>query len=229
VSQACASDFAAAWPDVRIPQAVVYNAFDFSEWRPAPIREQEILCVGRCVEAKGILEAAQAVAQALPKHPDWRARFILSTVQIEPHYFASVQAALAPLGDRAQIEVQQPFSVVKAACERAAIALVPSKWAEPFGRTALEAHAGGAALISSGTGGLREASGEHALYLRKVSAEAIAEAINTLVAAPELLAKLAGEGATWARERYSVQVQTGNLDRFTAMISQPNQPSRARS
>ena len=224
VSEACARDFAAAWPDVKIPQAVIYNAFDFSEWRPAQAREQEVLCVGRCVEAKGILEAAQAVAQALPSHPGWRARFILSTVQVEPQYFASVQAALAPLGDRAQIEVQQPFSVVKAACERAAIALVPSKWAEPFGRTALEAHAGGAALISSGTGGLREASGEHALYLPEVSAGAIVEAIEMLIGAPELRANFAIGGAAWARQRLSVQVQAEKLDGFLTTMSQGKSP-----
>lgn len=219
VSEACARDFAAAWPDVKIPQAVIYNAFDFSEWRPAQDREQEILCVGRCIDTKGMLEAAQAVAQALPSHPGWRARFILSTVNVEPQYFASVQAALVPLGNRAQIDVQQPFSVVKAACEQAAIALVPSKWAEPFGRTALEAHAGGAALISSGTGGLREASGEHALYLPKVSAEAIADAIGILCASTEMRTKLAQEGAASVRTGFSTEMQSSKLDGFLASLS----------
>jgi glycosyltransferase involved in cell wall biosynthesis len=218
VSEACARDFASAWPDVKIPQAVIYNAFDFSEWRPAQNREQEILCVGRCVDTKGILEAAHAVVQALPSHPGWRARFILSTVQVEPQYFASVQAALAPLGDRAQIEVQQPFSVVKSACERAAIALVPSKWAEPFGRTALEAHAGGAALISSGTGGLREASGEHALYLPEVSADAIADAVGNLIGSAERRTKLARDGAAWSRTRFSIESQADQLDGFLATL-----------
>jgi glycosyltransferase involved in cell wall biosynthesis len=219
VSQACADDFVAAWPDVNIQQAVIYNAFDFSEWRPAQNRAREILCVGRCIDTKGVLEAAQAVARVLPSHPGWSARFILSTVQVEPQYYASVQAALAPLGDRAQIEVQQPFSVVKAACERAAIALVPSKWAEPFGRTALEAHAGGAALISSGTGGLREASGDHALYLREVSAAAIVEALGALIGSAELRTKLAQGGAAWARAGFSTGMQSSKLDRFLSHIS----------
>jgi glycosyltransferase involved in cell wall biosynthesis len=218
VSKSCARDFAAAWPDVRIPQAVVYNAFDFSEWRAEAPRQPEILCVSRCAKVKGILEAAQAVVRILPEHPGWRARFILSCVDIEPSYFAAVCAALAPLGDRARIEVQQPFAVVKAACERAAIALVPSKWDEPFGRTALEAHAGGAALISSGTGGLKEASGEHALYLPEVSADAIAEAIATLIASPELRAKLAEEGARWGRERFSIGGQAERSDSFLASL-----------
>jgi len=214
VSEACARDFAAAWPDVNVPQTVIYNAFDFSEWRPAQTRTQEILCVGRCIDTKGVIEAAQAVARTLPSHPDWRARFIVSTVQVEPEYYAAVQAALAPLGAQVSIEVQQPFPVVKAAYERAAIALVPSKWTEPFGRTALEAHAGGAALISSGTGGLREASGEHALYLPEVSPATISGAIDTMIGSADLRTQLAVGGAAWARERLSVQAQGANLDAF---------------
>jgi glycosyltransferase involved in cell wall biosynthesis len=109
--------------------------------------------------------------------------------------------------------------VVKAACEQAAIALVPSKWAEPFGRTALEAHAGGAALISSGTGGLREASGDHALYLPKVSAGAIVEAIDVLCTSAEMRTKLAQEGAAWARAGFSTEMQSSKLDGFLASLS----------
>lgn len=218
VSEACAQDFAAAWPDVAIPQVVIYNAFDFSEWNADGVREPEILCVSRCIQAKGILEAAQAVAHALPSHPEWRARFILSRTDVEPRYSMAVRETLAPLGDRVHIQVQQPFAVVKAACERAAIALVPSKWDEPFGRTALEAHAGGAALISSGTGGLREASGQHALYLPEVSAGAIADAIGTLIAAPELRTKLGEDGARWARAGFSVSSQAARSDRFLSSL-----------
>jgi glycosyltransferase involved in cell wall biosynthesis len=219
VSEACARDFADAWPDVKIPQVVIYNAFDFSEWNADGVREPEILCVSRCIKAKGILEAAQAVARMLPAHPEWRARFILSRTDVEPSYFAAVRAALAPLGNQARIDVQQPFAVVKAACEQAAIALVPSKWDEPFGRTALEAHAGGAALISSGTGGLREASGEHAMYLPEVSASAIADAIAALIASPESRNELAQSGAAWVRARFSIEYQASRLDSYVSHLS----------
>jgi glycosyltransferase involved in cell wall biosynthesis len=74
--------------------------------------------------------------------------------------------------------------VVQQQMKGAAIALVPSVWAEPFGLAAVEAHAAGAALISSGRGGLREASGPHALYLDDVTAEALARAIDALILNP---------------------------------------------
>ena len=118
-----------------------------------------------------------------------------SNLAVHPDYTASVRAALAPLGEQAIIEEQRPFAEVKAAYERAAIAVVPSKWEEPFGRTALEAHAGGAALISSGTGGLAEVSGNAALILPEVSADAIGTALDRLVGDEALRVRLAEAGA----------------------------------
>ena len=85
---------------------------------------------------------------------------------------------------------------------------------EAFGRTALEAHAGGAALISSGIGGLREVSGTSALYLPDVAADAIAAALDALIDAPGLRERLAREGAAWVRDRFSIESQAARLDSF---------------
>lgn len=214
VSEACAQHFTEAWPDIDMPSCVVNNGLDFNAWYPASPRAQEILCVGRCAPEKGIAEAAEAVATLLPGYPDWRARFILSATDMHPEYFQRVQATLGTLGRQAEIAVQRPFSEVKAAVESATIALVPSKWAEPFGRTALEAHAGGAAVISSGTGGLAEVSGETAFMLPAVTAEAISAAIETLISDAALRERLAQEGMKRAQERFDIGMQAARLDAF---------------
>lgn len=218
VSEACARSFAESWPDVSIPGAVVSNGLDFATWGPALERSREILCVGRCAPEKGILEAAQGVAATLPKYPDWRARFILSNVAVHEGYFERVRTALAVAGPQAEIQVQRPFVEVKAAYEHAAIALVPSKWTEPFGRTALEAHAGGAALVSSGTGGLREISGDTALMLQNVTPEATARAIEALIADQSLRESLARTGAERARAHFCIQTQAARLDAFCKKV-----------
>jgi glycosyltransferase involved in cell wall biosynthesis len=214
VSEACRQAFAASWPDIDLPQAVVHNGLGFAEWAPAEVRASEVLFVGRCVPEKGGLEAALATARALAGRPDWTARFILSAVQGNAAFLEAVRSALAPLGERARIEIQRPFPEVKAAYEAAAIALIPSIVRESFGRTALEAHAGGAAVISSGTGGLREVSGAHALYLSEVTAGAIATAADALIEAPELRARLARDGAAWVRQRFAIEAQAASLDNF---------------
>jgi glycosyltransferase involved in cell wall biosynthesis len=219
VSEACARDFAANWPDIELPQAVVNNGLDFGEWMPAQTRANEVLFAGRCVPEKGGLEAAAAVARVLGGRPCWTARFILSAVEGNGAYLQAVRAALAPLASRARIDTQRPFAEVKAAFEAAAIALVPSIMSEPFGRTALEAHAGGAALISSGTGGLREVSGSAAIYLTEVTADTITSALDRLIDAPDRRAELAREAASWVRRHFPIETQAGRLDDFCASIA----------
>ena len=90
------------------------------------------------------------MTSVLSETSDWRACFILSTLDRNDAYLQQVRQALAPLGSRAQVLTNQPHSIVKSVYETAAIGLVPSVYPEPFGRTAIEAFAGGAALIVSG-------------------------------------------------------------------------------
>ncbi len=69
---------------------------------------------------------------------------------------------------------------VLAALAGAAIVVVPSRWQEPFGLTALEAMASGAALICSPRGGLPEVAGDAALYADPDDPAALADAILAL-------------------------------------------------
>jgi glycosyltransferase involved in cell wall biosynthesis len=218
VSQACADMFAEAWPDVDVPSCVVNNGLDFDEWNPRPVRKEEILYVGRCSPEKGVLEAAIATTAILPKHPLWRAQFILSAVEADPEYFGRVREVLAAHGDRVIVKVQRPFAEVKAAFEAAAIALAPSHRPESFGRTALEAHAGGAALISSGAGGLAEVSEDCALTLPAVHDREIAGAIDTLIRHRELRQKLARTGAERVREMFRICTQAARFDAFCEQL-----------
>jgi len=225
VSEACASAFAQAWPDVSVPSCVVPNGLDFTEWTPHAERNKEILFVGRCAPEKGVLEAVVAIITVLERFPGWHARFMLSNVESHPDYFNRLRELLAGWGHRIMLQAQVPFAEVKAACERAAIALVPSKWQEPFGRTALEAHAGGAALISSGTGGLSEISGDTALMLPSVAPQAIASSIQRLIEHPELRQRLALEGAHRVRVHFDIRAQASRLDDFCQAVADGSFPA----
>jgi glycosyltransferase involved in cell wall biosynthesis len=218
VSEACDQRFAKDWPEVTCPRAVVPNGFPPSLWHPTDKRSQEILCIGRSAPEKGILEAAQAVSMLLPEMPDWRARFILCNIDTHPDYHRQVLTALAPVLNRVTIDVQTPHDEVIAATERAAIALIPSKWDEPFGRTALEAHAGGAAVISSGTGGLREVSGDSALFVNDVQPETLVEACRKLIADPALRKTLGQRGHEHVVKCFSIGAVSALADNFLTKI-----------
>src|SRR5690606_21691297 len=110
---------------------------------------------------------------------------------------------LAPLerfGERVRVLKSAPLAQVRAEMQRAAIALTPSVWAEPLGLTALEAHAAGAALVSSGRGGLREASGPHAVYVDDLTAEGLAAAMDGLIGAPGRRLALARAARPYLRQ-----------------------------
>lgn len=194
VSEPQKDDLRHVWPNLAAPIHVLPNALDQADWRPAAERRNAILVVGRPVPEKGILEAAQAATEVLATNPDWEAVFILNEVQRDPAYFQSVRQALAPAAGQARLLVQRPFAEVKEWMESAAVCVVPSKVAEAFGRTALEAHFGGAAVVSSGSGGLRWVSGDTAMYLPRVDRDAVAEAVRALIENPALRLDLARRG-----------------------------------
>ena len=219
VSRACEEAFTRDWPELSLPSCVVNNGLDFSSWQPARERAKEILYAGRCAPEKGVIELVQALGRILPMHPEWRARFILSAVDAYPDYFEKVRAILAELGEKVTIQLQQPFETVKTAHEHAAIAVVPSICSESFGRTALEAHAGGAALVSSGNGGLAEVSGTEAIRLASVEPGEIGNAIRVLINDEALRERLAFAGAERVRERFNIYQQAEKFSRFCMTLS----------
>ncbi|MBX2804335.1 MAG: glycosyltransferase family 4 protein [Hyphomicrobiales bacterium] len=219
VSQACEKAFIRDWPELSLPSCVINNGLDFSGWRPATERKNEIVYAGRCAPEKGVLELAEGIRPVLSAHPSWSARFILSAPDSHPDYLGKVRKAVAELGEQAVIEIQRPFDAVKNAFENASIAVVPSICSESFGRAALEAHAGGAALISSGTGGLAEVSGANALRLGSVAPVQIGNAVQTLITDQDLREKLAYDGMIRVRKLFDINQQADQFARFSRAVS----------
>ena len=234
VSGTCRNAFAADWPEVQLPSAIVYNGLDFSQWQPYAQKRDEIICVGRAAPEKGIKEAAEALVSVLQEHPDWRARFILSEPSRFPDYLEDVLAVVRPWQDRIAIDMARPFAEVKEHCENAAIAIIPSKWEEPFGRTALEAHAAGCAVISSGTGGLSEIAPEHTLMLPPgFTAGHIADQVRRLILDRELRVRLASAGREHCANKFALAEVAREADNFYEAAIAPRTggivPARLRS
>ena len=218
VSEVARQSFLAVLPDFAASSATLHSGLDLTAWTPDRDREQVVLCVGRATPDKGMLEAAQALSATLAQLPDWRARFVLSRLDRKDDYLDAVREALVPLGSRAEIQTDQPHSVVKRAYKSAAIAMVPSVFPEPFGRTAIEAFAGGAALIASRSGGLSEVVGDAALTLDRVTPEAISRALGSLIADAGLRADYAARGRRRAEQCFEIRAQSRELDRICASV-----------
>ena len=214
VSQATGRRFELDWPNVRVPLIVLPNGAYFAPDGPSVERVAEILCVGRVTPEKGILPAVQAIGRILADNQIWSATIILSEGAGHPAYARAVRSAAKLAGERLHVRWDVPHDVVRAYNERAAIALIPSVWDEPFGRTALEAHAGGAAVITSGRGGLKEISGPHGVYLVRVDAPHISGAIQHLIDQPAVREEMALSGFTRARSLYDIGDVARRFDNF---------------
>lgn len=193
---------------------VLHNAIDV-DTMPVAQKRPLILYVGRVIEEKGALPLAQAAAAVLPRLPGWTvviAGAHRAGATGEPTaYEHAVMRALEPLGERASYRSYLPHSAVMRLFAEAAVAVVPSVWPEPFGRTALEAMAAGCALITSGRGGLGEVVGDAAV-IAEPEPEALAEAIARLARDEPLRAALGSAARERARGEFDLATVAARWD-----------------
>ena len=115
------------------------------------------------------------------------------------------------MGDRVTVELDQPQTRVRELCETAAIGVTPSLRGENFPRVVMELMAGGAAVVSSGVGGMKEVSGDHALYVEPTP-DNLAGALDRLIVDDVLRANLQIRGHERARTVLDIRVTAGVLD-----------------
>ena len=214
VSEDVLRRFRTNFPFARAPMRAVPNGLDMRAWSATEPKDQSILCVGRGLADKGHIEAMGAVVSALETRPGWRARFILSAADREPETVRALRSAADASGGRVRIDSNLPHAEVKAAWEKAAIGLALTKTPEPFGRTALEALAAGAALITSGLGGLAEVCGPCALTVDSTDAGNLGAALQGLMDAPDQRADLARAGRKRVEALFDIRMVARQMDDF---------------
>ncbi len=194
---------------------VLHNCIDLAVIPPPIERERLILFAGRVVPDKAPDSFIQACALALPALPGWRAEIIgadgMSATSRETDFVRRIRAQAAAAG--VAMTGYRDHPLVLEAMTRAAIVIVPSRWNEPFGLTALEAIACGAPLIVSPRGGLPEVAGDAAVYANPDPPEEIAAAILALAADPSRRAALSAAGRERARQ-FDTPVAAARLARL---------------
>lgn len=229
VSEAACAEFLGDYPRFADKVSAVCNPIDSAEWHgDVDEREKLILFSGRAIAEKGLEPFCAALAQVLDQAPDWRGALMLGDWDRHQEWAQPVIQALERFGDRVEIHRSAPLDVVREITKRAAIAVAPSYVAEALGLTALEAHAAGAALISSGRGGLREASGLHAVYVDPPEADGLAKAMADLIADPQRRTRLARFAQARVARVHAAEARAAELDDFReAMMAQALQPAGA--
>ena len=196
---------------------VIHNALDLAEvpaGLPPSEREKVILFVGRVVPDKGPDLFIAACAKTIPVLPGWRAEMIgadgFSAGAPDTGFIRGLRPVAAAAG--VVLHGARPHAEVLRAMARAAIVVVPSRWEEPFGLTALEAMACGAVLVCSGRGGLSEVAGDAGLLVDPEDSGGFAQALLRLARDAGLRASLSNAGLQRVRDHFSVVDVIAKLD-----------------
>jgi glycosyltransferase involved in cell wall biosynthesis len=217
VSEYALSQFRTDFPDMRAAQRAVPNGLDMQAWSATKPKAKSILCVGRALRHKGHIEAIAAITRVLPARPEWSARFMVSdpaAADRDTELVDALRAAAEPFNGRIRVDSNVPYTEVKAAWERAEVGMVLTTGPEPFGRTALEAMASGAAVITSGRGGLAEICGPYAVTVEPSDANGIAAALGQLLDTPDRRADLALAGRKRVEALFDIRSIARQMDEF---------------
>ncbi|EGF90358.1 glycosyl transferase group 1 family protein [Asticcacaulis biprosthecium C19] len=213
VSNDTRDHFLAAFPKFASRAFSIFNPIDAAKWTGNPdAKDHTIVFAARAIPEKGLEPLCDGLAQALPNHHDWKAVLILSAFDDANTWAQTQVAKLKDLGDQVTILTNQPLAVVQENLAKGAISVIPSVWKDPFPLSALEAHAAGTAVISSGSGGLRDISGEHAVYIDPVDGPSVASAIDKLIGDPGLRRQIAAFGQARARVEHTIPRRAEELN-----------------
>ena len=143
------------------------------------IKKKNIIFVGRLNHSKGYDLFKEAIIKILDEFPKWWAYSVGDEERRSIYISHSRHKELGFINHKDTLKL----------LNKSEIAVVPSRWDEPFGRTALESSSRGCATIISNRGGLTETT-DYALILKKLDTKNIYQEIKMLIKHPQKKQKI---------------------------------------
>ena len=139
---------------------IIYHSID-------PIKKKikknkQIIFVGKLNEAKGYDLYCKSMFKVLNLYKDWKAFSVGEEKRFQNYPTHKRHFNLGQISHKKVLDF----------LGKSEIAIIPSRWEEPFGRTSLEASSRGCATIISDTGGLTETT-DYAIKLKKLDVKNI--------------------------------------------------------
>jgi glycosyltransferase involved in cell wall biosynthesis len=129
-----------------------------------------ITFVGRLNHSKGYDIFQKSIQKILDEFPEWKSLSVGDEDRRSIYINHNQHKELGFLSHKRTLDI----------LNQSEIAVVPSRWEEPFGRTALEASSRGCATIISNRGGLIETT-DHAVVLKKLDDNNLYKEIKKLI------------------------------------------------
>ena len=146
---------------------IIYHSVNI---RKKTIKSNLIVFVGKLNYSKGYDIYKDAIIKILDKYENWKALSIGSESRRNIYINHKQHKELGFINHKKTLEI----------LDKSEIAVVPSRWEEPFGRVALEATACGCATITSATGGLSETN-NYLINIKEIDSEKLYSKINLLI------------------------------------------------
>jgi len=226
VSQDVVDDVLEYAPEVADRISVITNGVEAptEPVEPVPVDPPRLAAIGRLVPQKGFDRAIDAIAAVAPRIPDLR----LAIAGYGPEEAALVeQARERGVADRVEFLGILDRDGVQALLRDSTAVLMPSRY-EGLPLVALEAAWAGRPVIATRAPGLDRAvvDGETALVVDPES-EAIAAAIERLVADPALARRLGTGARAFAERSFSLAACTDRYEElYTTLAGSPPSPER---
>jgi len=144
-----------------------------------PKKENLIIFSGKLNSSKGYDIYGEAIIKILNQFPSWKALAIGNEPREKYNFEHKNFKTLDWITHQSILNYYA----------RASISVVPSRWLEPFGRTAMESAAYGCATITSRNGGLPETFA-NPIFLKNISSLEIYNEIKKLILNKELCSKI---------------------------------------
>jgi glycosyltransferase involved in cell wall biosynthesis len=201
------------------PFDVIYNGIDLERFSPAIdlaaakqamqlAPDARTICyVGRLDKVKGLETLFHAFAQLASQQPNLHLLIAGKPLIQQSAYQITLENLAAQLGIAAQVKFLGHVSDPAIVYQASDLAVLPSTWAEPFGRTLLESMACGVPIVASRVGGIPEVlTGEFAAGLVPAgSAADLAEALRSLVNWRDRDPGLGQRGRQYVADRFSLE------------------------
>ena len=170
-------------------------------------KKKIIVFVGKLNHSKGYDIYKDAIIKVLNEFNDWKAYSIGDERRERPHINHKRHFELGFI----------KHSKVLSYLNSSEIAVVPSRWEEPFGRTALESSSRANATIISNRGGLPETT-DYCLTLKKLDYRELYKQIKTLILNPKFRKKIQVDG--FKNVKHKIIENSHKIDQIREEITQ---------
>ena len=173
-----------------------------------PKKEKLIIFTGKLNSSKGFDTYGKSVIKILDKFTDWKALAIGN----EPREKFNFKH------NRFQILDWVTHTKILNYYKKSSISVVPSRWQEPFGRTAMESAAFGCATITSKRGGLPETF-DNTLFINKINHHELSNIIEKLIKNVSLRKKI--QRKNWKNVIHNISDHVKKIDNLKYFFLSP--------